>query len=34
LDGREYPAVRMFLGPAAIKHIKKWWFLELKERVK
>ena len=33
-DCREYPAVRMFLGPAAIKHIKKWWFLQLKERVK
>lgn len=30
-DCREYPAVRMFLGPAAIRHIKKWWLLELEE---
>ena len=33
-DCREYPAVRMFLGPAAIRHIKKWWSLELEELVK
>lgn len=33
-DRREYPTIRLFLGPAAIRHIKKWWSLELEELVK